>query len=117
MAVKRGFTVDEVIDHVAIDGVSVGEPESVLPSVEDVIKVSVDQFNPLRESVDNMFQFRREASSCLEKIYKKHQRGNCELEGALLSVISVGPTRCRNPWCIEFTRYMPKEIFPHLRGY
>ena len=133
---RRGFSVDEVIDQVCLDSGSNGDQESTAPSIEDVIKLSVDQFNPLGGYIGDITRFRRDATSCLENIYRRYEHGKCdEMEGVLLATVSVGriiaaevlswmkslhrrmvPTpKIRNLWCIEFSRDMPKEIFIHFR--
>ena len=72
---RRALSVDEVIVQVSLDNDSNGDQECTPPSIGDVIKLFIDQFNPLGGSIDNITRFRRDAASCLENIYRRYGYG------------------------------------------
>lgn len=135
MASGASFTVEQVLEEVCSDvesGVNSKEPDC---SLEDVIKLSVNNFRPLRRLLDDYSTFHLEASSCLENVFNRHEAKRNNMERVLLSRVSVWPMittevlmwvkcinrrmlatpKARDPWCIEIKRDLPQKIFIHIR--
>jgi len=130
------FTVEQIIDEVCSNGSDQEEKEPE-PTLEEVIKISVASFHPLRHHFTNYSSFCSEASQCLESVYCKHESEGRydEVEKVLLSTQSIRPMinseiqiwikhihrrmranpTARNPWTVEIKRDLCQEVFNHTR--
>ncbi|KAK3732348.1 hypothetical protein QZH41_000538 [Actinostola sp. cb2023] len=73
-AVKAKFTVEDVLEEVVTEPGVEGNEEDV-PSLAEVLKSSVQEFYPLRSTVDSFTAFRDEAMQALEGVYRNHRVG------------------------------------------
>jgi len=128
---KAKFTVEDVLEEVVTESGVEGNEEDV-PSLAEVLKSSVQEFYPLRSTVDSFTAFRDEAMQALEGVYRNHRVGLLDdSEKILDKPVNVRPAiaaeimlwlksiyrrmtgspRAQNPWYIELRRGIPKEIF------
>ncbi|KAK3720966.1 hypothetical protein QZH41_006534 [Actinostola sp. cb2023] len=73
-AAKAKFTVEDVLEEVVTEPGVEGNEEDV-PSLAEVLKSSVQEFYPLRSTVDSFTAFRDEAMQALEGVYRNHRVG------------------------------------------
>ena len=70
-ASASSFSVEEVLEEVW-NVEEMDEEIEVLP-LEDVLKMSVDNFNCLRDSMCNYTSFKEEAKGMLTEVYSRHK--------------------------------------------
>jgi len=112
------------------------EVEEEAPTLSEVVERSMEEFRPLKRSIDVFSAFQEEASTSLVEVYRRHEVGYFDArERVLNKPVKVGPIiaaeimfwlksirrrmtaspRARNPWFIELKRALPKEIFVVLQ--
>lgn len=134
MASSVFFTVDEVLDEVAIEEDAETKQRSVR-TLDEVIKISADQFSCLRDSIPDYYSFLEEAKKQLLCTYRRYETGVGRMEKVLKSSTPAWPMICsevllwlkgihrrmmvspraRNPWSIEIKRDLPEQVFLHMR--
>ena len=80
-----------MLEDVCSNGNSDGYSKELDCSLEDVIKLCVNNFPPLRQLLDDYPTFQVEASSCLENVFKRHEAKRNNMDKVLLSRASVWP--------------------------
>lgn len=135
MAARREcFSAEQVIEEVCTNG-DTRESEDPKLSLEEVLKLSLDNFRSLRPSIENYFEFREDVSRQLQNVYHRHEKGVHGTDKVLLSSLPAWPMiscevsiwlrgikrrmlanpKARNPWSIELKRDLPEELFSCLR--
>jgi len=129
------FTRDQVVEEVCAESEINVENEDPQLSLEEVLKLSLDNFRHLSSSIANFLNFREEARDQLLSVYHRHEEGIHGMDKALLSSLPVWPMisseiilwlnglkrrmsanpKARNPWTIELSRDLPEELFSSLR--
>ena len=132
-ATRECFSVEQVIEEVCSSG-DTSELDGPQLSVEDVLKLSLENFRSLRPSVVNYSEFQEEVSRQLLNVYSRHKIGVHGTEKVLLSSLPARPMvscevslwlrgvkrrmlanpKARNPWTIEIKRDLPEELFSCL---
>ena len=132
-ALASSFSVEEVLEEVWNEE-EMDEEIEVLP-LDDVLKMCVDNFNCLRDSMCNYTSFKEEAKGMLGKVYSRHKTGVNAMDKVLMSRVPVWPIgssevcmwlksihrrllanpRAANPWSIEVKQDLIEEIFLHIR--
>ena len=133
-ATRECFSVEQVIEEVCSSG-DTSELQGPQLSVEEVLKLSLENFRSLRPSVVNYSEFQEDVSRQLLNVYRRHEIGVHGTEKVLLSSLPAWPMiscevslwlrgvkrrmlanpKARNPWTIEIKRDLPEELFSCLR--
>ena len=134
-ASQAHFSREQVLEEVCAEEEVCEENEDPPLTLEDVLKLSVDNFRRLRPSIGNFSDFCEEARGELAAVYHRHENGVHGMDKVLLSSEPVWPMisgevvqwlnvlrrrmlaspKARNPWTIEIKRDLPKEIFVSLK--
>jgi len=131
MAASRvHFSQEQVLEEVCAKEEVFEENEDPELSLEDVLKLSLDNFHHLRPPIRNFLDFCEEAHGELAAVYHRHENGFHGMDKVLLSNAPVWPMisgevlqwlsgirrrmsanpKSTDPWTNEIKRDLPKEI-------
>lgn len=136
MAASRAhFSREQVLEEVCAEENVFEENDDPELSLEDVLKLSIDNFRHLRPSIGNFSHFCEEARRELAAVYHRHENGVHAMDKVLLSNAPVWPMiscevsewlrgirrrmsanpKSRNPWTIEIKRDLPNDLFSSIK--
>ena len=85
------FTRDQVVEEVCAESEINVENEDPQLSLEELLKLSLDNFRPLSSSIANFSDFREEARGQLLSVYHRHKESIHGMDKALLLSLPVWP--------------------------
>jgi len=136
MAASRvHLSQEQVLEEVCAKEEVFEENEDPELSLEDVLKLSLDNFRHLRPSIRIFLDFCEEAHGELAAVYHRHENGFHGMDKVLLSNAPVWPMisgevlqwlsgirrrmsanpKSRDPWTIEIKRDLPNDIFSSIK--
>ena len=134
MAARRErFSRGQIIEEISVESVETEESEGPEVSLEEVLEMSITNFNALRPSVSNFYDFREGARQLMLNVYCRHKDGVHGMEKPLMSSLPAWPMitsevlmwlneiriirrmsaspKASNPWAIEVKRDLPQAVF------